>query len=124
MGRVIPWIVMMTAAASPASACAMSTPASRAPHCVVLDGGKLPADSGGVAALCSAIERAVSERVPGAAYSAEIRVISASRLVATLTINGRRLPEHNFASMDRDLTAGAFDRFARALADQVAKGQK
>ncbi len=33
------------------------------------------------------------------------------------------MPEQNFASMDRDLTTSSFERFAQALADQVAKAQ-
>jgi len=101
----------------------MNSPASRA-HCTVVDASKLPADSGGAAALCAAVERAVSARAPGVAYSAEIRVLSASRLVASLTRDGHKLPEHNFASVDRALNAGSFERFAKALADQVANWQQ
>lgn len=102
----------------------MSSPPSEAPRCTVVDGGKLPPDSGGAAALCGAVERAVSARAPGVAYSAEIRVLSPSRLVASLTRDGRKLPDQNFASMDRDLTAASFERFAQALADQVAQRQQ
>jgi hypothetical protein len=86
-------------------------------------GDKLPADSGGPGALCAAIERAVAERAPGVAFSAEVRVLSQSRLVASLTREGQKLPEQNFASMDRDLSINSFERFAEALAEQVAKGR-
>jgi hypothetical protein len=55
------------------------------------------------------------------AYRAEVRALSASRLSATLTVNGRVLPEQNFARMDRELDRPAFERFAEALAEQVAK---
>jgi hypothetical protein len=103
------------------NACAMNTPASQSPHCRVVDGAKLPAASGGAAALCAAIEQAVSARAPGVAYSAEIRALSASRLAATMVVNGRALPEQNFARMDRELDRPAFERFAAALAEQVAK---
>ena len=98
----------------------MSSPDHQSPHCRVVDGAKLPAESGGADALCAAIERAISSRAPGVAFSAEIRVLSSSRLAATLTRDGRTLPEQNFASMDRDLTASSFDRFAETLANQVA----
>ena len=51
----------------------------------------------------------------------EVRALSASRLSASLTVNGRALPEQNFARMDRELDRPAFERFAEALAEQVAK---
>jgi hypothetical protein len=101
----------------------MSSPVSPSRRCSVVDAGKLPPDSGGADALCAAVDRAMSVRAPGVTYSAEIRVLSASRLVATLTREGRTMPEQNFASMDRDLTTSSFERFAQALADQVAKAQ-
>ena len=100
----------------------MSSAEVQSPHCQVADAGKLPAESGGAAALCAAIERAVSEKAPGVQYRAEIQVISASRLSATLIRDGRKLPEQKFASMDRDLTSSSFERFAAALADQLAGG--
>jgi hypothetical protein len=101
----------------------MSSPVSETPRCLVMDAGKLPAASGGGGSLCDAVERAMSERAPGIVYNVEIRVLSPSRLVATVTRDGHKLPEHNFASMGRDLTRSSFDRFAQALADQVANGQ-
>jgi hypothetical protein len=106
------------------NACAMSPPTDQAPRCRVVGGDKLPAASGGAAALCAAIEQAVAARAPGVTVSVEVRALSASRLAAALVVNGRALPEQNFASMDRDLDAGSFERFAAALADQVAKAQR
>lgn len=100
----------------------MSPPNSQSPHCRVVDGGKLPAESGGAVALCAAIERAVSAKAPGVAFTAEVRVLSSSRLAATLTREGSRLPEQMFASMDRELSGSSFERFAETVADQVAKG--
>jgi len=99
----------------------MSSANGRSPHCRVVDGSKLPAESGGAVALCAAIERAVSAKAPGVAFTAEVRVLSSSSLAATLTMEGSKLPEQRFASMDRDLTASSFERFAEALADQLAK---
>ena len=125
MGRVFPvWIAVVTSAFFCGSACAMNVPNSQSPHCRVIDGGKLPATSGGADALCQAIEQAVSERAPGLAFSAEVRVLSSSRLAATLIANGKALPDQKFASMDRELTKSSFERFARAIAEQVAKGQQ
>ena len=100
----------------------MSSADIQSPHCQVVDAGKLPAESGGAAALCAAVERAASERAPGVQFSAEIRVISSSRLAATVTREGRKLPDHNFATMDRDLSSNSFERFAAALAEQLASG--
>jgi len=101
----------------------MSAPNGSSPHCRVDDGDKLPAGSGGTNALCSAIERAMSESVPGLAYSAEVRVISPSMLSAVLTAGGRALPEQKFARTDGELDGSAFERFASALADQAAKAR-
>jgi hypothetical protein len=98
----------------------MGSPDSQSPRCRVVDGGKLPAESGGANALCAAIERAASARAPGVAFTAEVRVVSSSRLAATLTRDGRKLPEQNFASMDRELSSSSLERFAAALADQLA----
>lgn len=100
----------------------MESTSRQSAHCSVVDGGKLPAESGGAVALCAAIERAVSARAPGAHFTAEVRVLSASRLAATLTRDGHPLAEQKFASMDRELTGRSFERFALALAEQVAKG--
>jgi hypothetical protein len=102
----------------------MSSPDVSSPRCRVIDGAKLPQASGGAPALCAAIEKAVAMRGPNIAFTAEVRVLSSSRLAATLTRDGRRLPEQGFASMDRELSANSFERFAAALADEVAKGQQ
>jgi hypothetical protein len=52
-----------------------------------------------------------------------VKVISPSRLTATMVVKGHKLPEQHFATMDRNLTPGAVRRFARALAE-AAKGPK
>ena len=100
----------------------MNAPAGQSQHCRVIGAERLPAASGGAAALCGAIERAAATRAPTVAYRAEVRILSRSRMTARVTANGAALPEQNFASMDRDLDAQSFDRFARAIADQLAKG--
>ena len=99
----------------------MEAPNGQAPSCQVLDGDKLPAESGGAAALCEAIHRAVMKNAPNAKFTVEIKVLSSSRLAATVTSGGRTLPEQKFATMDRELTRSSFERFAAAIAEQLAQ---
>ncbi len=103
------------------SACAMNS-ADRQARCNVVNGDKLPAESGGAAALCSAIESAAAKRAPGVGYSVEVKVQSSSRLAADLVREGHALPQQNYATMDRALTRQSFERFAAALADRIAAG--
>ena len=100
------------------SAYAVSSPGPA--HCRVIDSDKLPATSGGPLALCAAIERAVAAQSPGNAFKAEVRVLSSARLSASMTREGKRLPDQQFASMDRELRDDSFERFAAAIADQIA----
>ena len=74
--------------------------------------------------LCREIERAAGAEAPGARYSAAISAQSPTRLSAALTVNGHKLPEHKFAVMDAGLSEEAIQRFARALAADVAKAAK
>ena len=103
------------------SACAMSS-VDRKARCSVVDGNKLPVESGGAGALCAAIESAAAKRAPGVDYSVEVKVQSSSRLAAELVREGHALPQQNYATMDRALTRQSFDRFAAALADRIAAG--
>jgi len=50
--------------------------------------------------------------------------MSSSRLLAVLVVNGRTLPDQNFAVMDRELSPDSIRRFAQALAIEVAKAAK
>ena len=93
-------------------------------QCSVIAGEKLAASSGGAALLCSEIERAISSAAPGVPYRVQIKVLSPSRLTASLVVNGRTLPEQHFAIMDRELNRGAIERFAHSLALEVAKAAK
>ena len=94
-----------------------SADAAPARHCRVLAGEKLGPGSGGAAAICAEVERALNAAVPGARYAVDVRVISPARLAATGSVNGRSFPEQNLASSDRDLTPGAIRRFARTLGE-------
>ena len=93
-------------------------------HCRVLGAEKLPAPVGGADALCAQVEQMIASRAPSAGYAAEISVISASRLAATLIVNGQTLPVQNFAVMDRNLSAGSIKHFAESLATAVAEAAK
>jgi len=110
-------MVLMSAAVFAAGAVA---PSSGQPHCQVVGANKLPAASGGATALCAAVNRELARQAPGLAYHATIRVISPSRLSATVHVDSRTLPEQRFSSMDRPLAKSSFDRFAKAIAAQVA----
>ena len=121
MGCVQGWILLVAVALFSGNACAMNAPDNRTPNCRVVGGEKLALGSGGAAALCAAIERAVSARVPGKAASVEVRILPNSMMAATVTVDGRTLPEQKFASMDRELDGRSFERFANSLAEQVAK---
>jgi hypothetical protein len=93
-------------------------------HCAVTGAEKLPAETGGPDALCSAIDRAVAGQAPGVRFTAQVKVISDSRMAAALVVNGKPLPEQNFAVMDRKLDQNSLRRFAEAIAAKVAKAAK
>lgn len=100
----------------------MNSPSSQLITCRVIDGGKLPADTGGPEAVCAAIQRAAAAEAPGKKFSVEVRVLGSSSLAATLTTaDGTILPEQKFAISDRSLTKGSLERFAKALVGEVAR---
>lgn len=105
------------------SACAVNAPEGAQPRCRVIGGEALPAASGGADALCAAIEQAAATRAPGVKYSAEVRVLPRSRLVAMLTADGRKLPDQKFAAMDREITRDSLQRFAEAIAAALSEGR-
>jgi hypothetical protein len=100
----------------------MKTMSGDAARCHVVGGGKLPPGLGGEQAICAAVAEAVAAEAPHKASSVEVRVLSSSSLAATIrTADGRILPEQRMATMDRMLTKGAIQRFARAIAAELAK---
>lgn len=90
----------------------------------MVNASSLPRASGGSEAVCREIERAIAAAAPTARYRASIKVMSSSRLLAVLVVNGRTLPDQNFAVMDRELSPDSIRRFAQALAIEVAKAAK
>jgi hypothetical protein len=95
------------------SACAVNRPAASAPRCSVEGAERLPSASGGAEALCAEIEAATAG-LPATAIS--VRVVSASALAASVTVDGRTLPEIKMARSDGTLDRRAFKRFAEAIA--------
>ena len=111
--------VIASATLVAACAPAMSAPQNR--PCRVVNGEKLPAESGGAAAICSAVEQAMAARAPKVRYTAEVRVLSKSALAALVVANGKALPKQEFAVSDRNLNSSSIKRFAEGLADEVVK---
>lgn len=74
--------------------------------------------------ICAEIERAIASEAPAVHYSAEITVLSPSRLTAKLVVEGRVLPLQNFAVMDQNLSESTIKRFASSVAAIVAKAAK
>ena len=108
------------ALATSSSACAMIAPAAAVARCQVLDGEKLPAQSGGAAALCAAIERAVASSASDVAFTVQVTVGSLSMLSADVTLSdGRKLPSLRMAEMDRPISKSTFDRFGAAVASHI-----
>lgn len=93
-------------------------------RCVVKGAEKFRAGPIGSAAICDEVERAIAAQAPTARYSAEINMLSPSRLAATLIVDGRTLPVQNFAVMDGKLGAASIARFASALARAVVGATK
>ena len=90
-------------------------------HCEVIGADKLPAEAGGSDALCAAIVEAAAAQGVGSNAHVAIRVLSPSGVAAVATTaDGKALPEQRMASSDRPLTQGAFERFAIAIAAQLA----
>jgi len=115
-------LLAFAAAAVPSGALGMTVhPTESAGPCRVIGGEKLPPETGGAKGICTAIERAINERAPNVRYSAEVRVLSTSSLAVDVVADGHKLPEQKLAVMDRNLNSGSLERFARALAELIAK---
>ena len=123
MGRNLAAVALLaTIASATGSACAMTSQSKTVIACRVVGGEKLPASSGGVNALCAAVQQAASASAPGVPYEIEIQVASPYAMAARVaTSDGRELPEQNMATADRPLSAGSFRRFAQTLAAQLAQ---
>src|SRR5690242_11343814 len=106
---------VVLASATFVAACAPAMSAAQNRPCRVVNGEKLPPESGGASAVCSAIEHAMAARAPKVRYTAEVRVLSKSALAALIVANGKALPEQQFAVSDRNLNPLSIKRFAEGL---------
>jgi hypothetical protein len=108
-----------------ASACGMTTVPRPAPRCHVVVPAKLPADSGGEATLCAALDRAVAAQSLKTRFTVAVHVGERSMLSADVTLaDGRTLPTLRMAQMDRPISKGALERFGAAIADHVARAAR
>jgi len=119
--RILATILAIAASAVSSSACAMS---GGPRPCQVLGGEKLPATSGGAIGICDAIEKAIAAESPHLNYRAEVRILSHSAMKATVHASGRQVADQQMSVMDRKLNPSSIERFAKALAVEVAKATK
>lgn len=106
------------------SACAMNPQTNGWDNCRVANAEKLPPESGGAEALCTAIAQAAASAGLKDDFGVEVRVLSPSMLSAVVTTqDGRRLPEQKLATADRELRKSSFERFARTLV-QLAQADR
>ena len=122
-GRHAPFIFFFAAFISTVSAMSVAKPQPLS-NCRVVNEGKLPASFGGADLICGEVQRAMAAQAPGVQYSAEIKVISASRLSAALVVDGRPLPLQNFAVMDRNLSVETIRHFANAIVLAVVQAAR
>jgi hypothetical protein len=112
-------LALALVALAPAAGATAAAPS----RCAVIGGEKLPAASGGSAALCRAIVHAAAARGLKSKFTVSVHVGKRSMLMADVTLaNGARLPTLHHAEMDRAIGRDTLDRFGRAVADHVASG--
>lgn len=113
-------IAIVLAAFAP-SACAMNKPAKNASWCEVVSGEQFLNKTGGAAALCKAIERAVSAQRLTEVFTVTVRVGEGSSFSADVTLaDGRRLPVMSMVEFDRAMTEDTINRFGLSVAEHVA----
>jgi hypothetical protein len=86
----------------------MSAPERVQGPCRVTGAEKLPAEAGGAAAICAAVQRAIAAQAPRTALAANLETV------------GRRLPELRFSVSDRELNPQAIGHFADSVAEALA----
>ena len=120
-GRFATFTLAAALAVMASDARAMSAALPEDTRCTVVGGDKLPVEAGGADALCAAVRQAIRAQAPHARYTAQLKIISRSRLTAAVTVDGRPLPEQTLSVMDRNLNPISIERFAQSLATKVAK---
>ena len=92
--------------------------------CRIVGPAKLPKGQVTTAGLCAAIDRAVAANASGSDASVEIRIPSPHILIATIRMaGGRVLPEKRMDVSDGALTSERVERFATAVATDVANAR-
>ena len=115
--------IALALAFTASTAAAMTPPSASAGWCAVSNGGKLPAASGGSAALCAAIEQAVAARGLRRDFSVRIAVGERSMLTVDVTLaDGRTLPSLHLAQIDRAISRTTLEHFGESVANHVASG--
>lgn len=114
-------IAALAMASATGGACGMSASTNVPVKCRVDGADKALAAAGGPQALCEAIEAAARAKAPKASFTVEIRALSTYSLAANIRLaDGRDLPEQRMAVNDRRIDRGSIERFAAAIADQIA----
>jgi hypothetical protein len=86
---------------------------------------KLPSASGGAAALCGAITRALAAEAPGVRTRVEVTLGRTATLQAVALLpDGRRLASVGLSVSDAPLSAASFDHLASDLARLVAEAAR
>lgn len=98
----------------------MTAGGSTRTECSVINGEKLPPETGGPLSICESVKGALKDQGGHPAVRVEIHVKSNSWLVARITSDGRTIPDQNIAVADGKLRKASIDRFARAIAQAVA----
>ena len=106
------------------SACA-TKPMTMASHpCRIVGPAKLPKRQVTAAGLCAAIDRAIAANASGSHASVEVKIPSPHTLIATIRMaGGRVLPEKRMDVSDGVLTSERVERFAAAVASDVANAR-
>jgi hypothetical protein len=118
-------LVFLVAALGLTNAGAMGMSHGTNSKCYLVGGEKLPRSLNSRGdAICAEVRRAIAATAPHASFTAKVRVLSKSRLAATLVVDGHALPEQHFAIMDSELDDGAIQRFAASLASAIAEAAK
>ena len=119
MHHIIKIAALWAALAVGGSAWAMDGQVDQGVACTVSGEKDLPRGSGGAAALCSEIRRAVGSAHAGVQVAVRVKRFG---LEADVKLgNGRKLPTIGYALSDARLKRENFTAFARSIADAVAK---
>ena len=118
--------LVLAFAAMTGSACAMSSVSNEGFQCTVEGTENLPAELGGEAGVCAAIQRVALPQLQKSGIapdSVAVRVLVKSKYMfsAVVFVKGQPRPERNVAISDRPLNSRAVEMLANAVAGELAK---